>query len=275
MVDFDRLSQSAEARDAARWFRVLVRIGYVAKGLVYLSIGALSAQVAIGLRRETVDQAGVFDVVLEQPFGIAMLLALTLGLVGYAVWRIVQAALDPQGSAKGVKGAAKRLAYGGSGLAYLVFAYAAGRLALTAGRDPFDLSARNWTARLMDQPMGEWLVGLLGLAILGAGIYQGYQGIRVRFCANLEMARMSPLVSGLCLVGGGLGHVARGVVFSIIGVFLVRAALRADPRKAQGIGEALNTLLEQPFGPWLLLGVASGLVVYGLYTFLEAAYHRL
>lgn len=127
----------------------------------------------------------------------------------------------------------------------------------------------------MEQPLGEALVGLLGLALLGAGLYQAYQGLAGRFCARLLMERMNVLSRWACMVGGSVGHLARVVVFGTIGVFLLRAALAANPEKARGIGGALESLLEHALGPWLLLAVAGGLVLYGLYAFLEGFYQRV
>lgn len=269
-----RSLERAGSSPVALSLKVLLWLGYVSKGVVYFAIGALSLRTAFGLGGRTADQSKVFETILDQPFGEIMLAALAFGLVGYALWRGAQALFDLEAEGRGLRASVKRVAYGLSALAYLAFAYTAARL--IDGPPQLDLlSVRGWTSRLLEQPLGPWLVAAAGLAMVGAGAFQLRHGLTATFCHGLDMARMSTAQRRLCLGLGRAGHLARGVVFGLIGLFLLLAGLRSDPREARGIGETLGVLLEQPFGPWLLGTVAAGFMLYGLYSGLEASYHRV
>jgi len=127
----------------------------------------------------------------------------------------------------------------------------------------------------MSQPLGRWVVVAAGAVILGAGLYQFYRAYRADFRDELEIHEMSLREKRWTTHAGRLGYVARGAVFGVIGVFLVQAALQADPQEARGLGGALETLARQPFGPYLLGAVAIGLVAYGAFMFVVARYRRI
>ena len=136
-------------------------------------------------------------------------------------------------------------------------------------------SPDDWTARLMAQPFGRWLVVIAGAVIVGAGLYQFYKAYKADFRDELNLGAMSGRVKTWTTRSGRLGYAARGVVFGVIGIFLVQAALQTDPDEARGLGGALNTLASQPFGPYLLGAVALGLVAYGIFMFVMARYRRI
>ena len=264
------------ARQASPWITALGRLGFACKGIVYLIIGVLAAQLAMGEGGATTDAQGVLVRVLEAPFGKFGLGLVTVGLAGYVLWRLVQAVLDTDGKGNDASGLWARGGYLVSGIIHLTLALAALRLLLggessTGG----DQSAQDWTARLLAQPFGVLLVVLLGLAVLGSAAFQFYRAYKADFRKELRNDEMGPHEQEFATRTGRLGHAARGVTFGLIGLFLVVAAVRQNPAEARGLAGALDTLLQQAYGPILLVLVAGGLAAYGLYMFVEARYRRM
>ena len=127
----------------------------------------------------------------------------------------------------------------------------------------------------MEYPLGRWLVAGVGLGILGAGVFNVWRGLGGRFRKNLKRRKMSDTEDRVFTLVGMVRHLARGIVFGLIGFFLVRAAWQYDPNEAIGLDGALAKLLRQGYGDTLLGLVASGLIAYGLYCFVEARYREL
>lgn len=271
----DQAEQAARQAAANPWVERLARLGFVAKGIVYITIGALAIQAALGSGGATTDSRGAIETLGQQPFGRVLLGVLAVGLLGHALWRFVEAAVDPERSGTAAKGLARRIGYAGIGVAYIGLALTAVQL-MRGADDAGGDSTAGWTARLMDEPFGRVLVGLIGLGVIGVGLYQFYQAYSAKFKQKLKLGEMSGTEQQWTIRSGRFGHAARGVVFGIVGGFLVQAALQYDPQKAQGLGGALQALAErQPFGPWLLGIVAVGLVAYGVYMLISARYRRI
>jgi hypothetical protein len=269
------VEQHAEraARKASPWVKRLARVGYVAYGTVYLLVGALALQAAFGGGGAT-GQEGALRSILVAPLGRVLLCLIALGLLAYAAWRLYQGIVDPENEGGDARGVVKRLDHGLNGLFHAVLALSAGQLALGSGGGGGG-SPDDWTATLMSQPLGRWVVVAAGVVILGAGLYQFYKAYRADFRDELKTHEMSLREKRWTTHAGRLGNAARGAVFCVIGVFLVQAALQADPQEARGIGGALETLARQPFGPYLLGAVAVGLVAYGAFMFVMARYRRI
>ncbi len=257
-------------RAASPWIEGLARLGYVARGVVYLIVGGLAAQAAGGTRGRTADAEGAFSTVLRQPLGKFLLGVLALGLLGYSVWRFVQAIKDPEH-----EGLGKRLGSFLNGVVHVSLAVAAVGMLTGAAWGGGGEGAQDWTARLMALPTGIWLVGALGAAVAGFGLYQLYGAWTVKLDEELDLYRMTGTVRQWTVRFGRFGMAARGVVFGLIGVSLLLAASQADPSEARGLGEALRALRGHAYGPWLLGGVAFGLVAYGLYQCIAARYCRI
>lgn len=262
-------------REASPWIEGLGRFGYAAKGVVYVTIGILAVQAALGRGGGMTDQQGALGRIAEAPFGQALLVLLTIGLLGYAVWRFVQAAEDTEGKGSEPQGLFARAVYAGVGLVYLGLAFAALRLLQGAGGGGGGQQAQDWTARLMGQPLGQWLVGLAGLAVVGNGLYQLYRAYSAEFRDKLRTDELDANQVDWVTKLGRAGYAARGVAFGLIGLFLVQAALHREPGEARGLAGALVALAEQPFGPSLLGLVAAGLTAYGAYALVEARYRRM
>jgi hypothetical protein len=268
--------QAAAGAARSPWVRTAARLGYAAIGAVYILLGGLALRVAAGPGGDAPDQQSALQQVLQAPFGRVLLGVIAVGLFGYLLWRIIEAVLDVRGKGGEPKGLATRAGYVGSGLAYGALGLTAARLALgMGGGGSGDGQRQEWTARLMELPLGRWLVALAGLVVIGVGVYQLYKGWSHKFRKDLLYGKMSEGERKLIDPVGVAGHTAHGVVLGLTGVFLVQAALRYNPQEAQGLGGALDELARQPFGPWLLGLVALGLVAYGIYKLAEAKYHMV
>ena len=275
-----RVEQTAKRAAASPWVERLARFGYAAKGAVYIVVGLLAAMAAFGAGGKTTDTRGALATIVTQPFGRVLLGAVAVGLVGYAIWRLVQAGVDAEHKGSEAKGSAIRIGYAISGLVHASLAFTAMQLVLgsesgSSRRGGGDSAPQDWTARLMGQPFGQWLVALLGAVIIGIGLSQLYKAYTAKFREKLKLSEMSNTEQTWATRSGRLGFAARGVVFGVIGTFLILAALRSDPSQSRGLGGALRALEQQSFGSLILGVVAIGLVAYGVFMFVAARYRRI
>lgn len=256
------------------WVERLARFGYTAKGVVYSIVGLLAAQAALSTGGKTTDTQGALQAIVTQPFGKFLLGLVAIGLIGYVVWRFVQAIKDPENKGTDAKGLAQRLGYAVNGLIYASLALSAMQMFLGTGGSNSN-STQDWTARLLAQPFGQWLVGTIGAFVLGLGFYQFYTAYSAKFRKKLNLAQLSDTEEKWVIWISKFGLAARGIVFCVIGFFLIQAARQSDPSEARGLGEALQVLEQQPYGPWILGVVAVGLVAYGIYMVIQARYSRI
>lgn len=258
------------------WMERIARFGYATKGAVYMVVGALAIRGAFGFGGETTDTRGALQAINDQPFGKFVLGTVAFGLIGYVIWRWIQAIADTDDKGTSLKGILVRIGYVGSGLVYAGLAFTAAKVLIDVG-DP-DSSTQvqqNWVARFLTMPHGGWIVALGGLCVLGFGLYQIYKGISTKFRKHLKLGEMSETEKFWAMLTGRVGYSARGVVFCIVGIFLVQAARHFNPSEAKGLDAALDTLSSWPFGPWVLGTVAAGLFAYGFYMLVEARYRRI
>jgi hypothetical protein len=268
-----RQAQVAAAAPAENhWVRSAARLGYAAIGVVYVLVGVLAVQVALGSGRGTPDKDVALHELLQAPFGRVLLGIVAVGLFGYLIWRMIEAIGDVEGRGNEAKGLAMRAGYAISGLIYGSLGLQAARLALGQGQGQ---EPQDWTARLLGQPFGRWMVGAVGLVVLGVGVYQIYKGWSDLFREKLAMGRMGEAVRRWATWAARLGLSAHGIVLGMIGWFLIRAAVTFNPDEARGLGGALASLASQSYGPWLLAAVAVGLAAYGVYNLVVARYHHL
>ena len=252
---------------------LLPRLGYAARGIVYLIVGGLAVAAALGQGGTITDTHGALEKILRQPLGGVLLAILAAGLIGFALWRLAQSLLDADRHGTDAKALLVRAGLFVSAVLHGALALFAIRLILAAGaHSSGDAAARDWTASLMAQPYGRWLVGAVGAAVIGAGLAQIAKGWTADFARRFDMdardLRWAVPVSRF-------GLTARGVVFAIIGGFLILAALQADSGQAVGLKGALDALRAQPYGTWLLGLVAAGLFAFGGYSLIESAYRRI
>lgn len=271
----EQLAQGV-ARKANPWIEPLGRAGFAAKGLVYGLVGVLALMAAFGLGGETTDAQGALEWITRAPFGRALLAAVAVGLFGYAVWRFVQAGTDTENHGSDAQGLLARGGYAVNGAVYASLAVTAARMALGSDNSASgDQSAQDWTARLLAQPFGPWLVGAAGLVMIGLGLFQLYRAYSADFQRKLKRMEMSTAEDRWITRLGRVGFAARGLVFGLVGTFLIVAAVQTNPEEARGLAGALATLAAQPYGPWLLALVAVGLFAYGLFMLIQARYRRM
>ena len=220
------------------------------------------------------NQQGALQTVAQQPFGKVLLTLVAIGLGGYSLWRLVRAAIGhgPEGSDSGFD----RLAALASGIVY-------GAICCGRGRDPrWGRAEAARAAQEVDRrafsagPRGTWIVGIAGAVMIGVALYQGYRGLTKKFLKDSKVEEMAPGVrrSGSARLGT-VGHLARMVVFGLVGIFLIKAAIDYNPKQAVGLDGALAKIVDHSYGPLLLGVVAAGLIAFALYSLSDARYRRI
>ena len=255
---------------------MLARAGYAAKGVVYALVGALALLASAGRGGSTTGSRGALRSLLDHSYGQLILAVIAVGLGGYALWCFVRALLDPERDGTGAKGVARRLGNFGKGVVHAALVVAVvGMMRGTSGGGDDDRGVRDWTAWLMSFPLGIWLVGIVGASVVVYGLRQLYRAWTIDLDDRLNLGRMSPALHNWTIRFSRFGMAARGVVFGVIGAFLIVAALHANPAEAKGVGGALRTVQQQAYGPILLAAVALGLIAYGAYQLILARYRRI
>ena len=254
-----------------RWVGRLGRAGLVAKGVLYVVVGTLAVKVAFGARDQEADKEGVLRTIAVQPFGRGLLTALAVGFFGYALWRLAQGVFDRDakgGDAPGLVQRAGSVLRGAwwAGLGVLTVAKLVG--AGSGGTNEEDRT----TAGVLGLPFGRYLVFAVAAGFLGAAAWNGYRAVTCNFRKRLRTEQMGEAEETAATGAGIVGHLARLVVFGLIGLFLAKAAWEFDPQEARGLDAALREVAAQPYGAFLLGAVAIGLLAYGAYCFVQARY---
>jgi Domain of Unknown Function (DUF1206) len=268
----------ADAQAGRGWYAILARTGLVAKGVSYGIVGILAIKLALGDGGHATSRAGALQSLAGQAFGKVMLALLALGFAAYAIWRFVQAVAEPVDAGDGeTKGTAKkwgkRAGYVGRGLIYAGLTASTVKILLGSGGGQSQTGkAHKTTAMVLSWPAGTWLVGIAGAVIVGMGLWNLYRGVARKFEDRWRTGEMGEQARKWGARAGLVGHVARAVVFSLIGIFLVRAAIDYNPKDAIGLDGALRKLAHAGYGPYLLGLTAAGLVAYGLYCLVDARY---
>ena len=263
-----------QARRHGPWLVRFARAGYAAKGIVYLVIGSLAVLAAVGAGGGTTDARGALRVIGERGPGPWLLALMGVGLVGFALWSLVAAALDAEDRGSDAKGVAMRLGRAVRGLFYGALGIEALRIVThraTGGGD----GAAHWSARLLAMPWGRWLVVLAGAGVIGYALYQLWRGAHKNLRKHLRLGDDAATVGPWVVRLARFGIVARGVVFLLMGWFLVRAGLERDAGRAGGMDESLATMAAHAYGPALLAIVAVGLVAYGVWELANARYRHI
>jgi Domain of Unknown Function (DUF1206) len=256
-----------------KWAERLTRLGLGARGVLYIVIAILAFRIAFGHFEDQASQNGALNEIASQPGGKVLVWVIAVGLVAYALWRLLSAALggrvDPVATdaKQRVKALGEGIGYGA--IAIIAIKVAAGAASKSGG------GGQKQTAMVLSWPGGQLLVGLVGIVALGIGAFFVYDGVKADFTKELKLGGMSRNARKAVVTLGRVGRIAQGVVFGIIGVLIVVAAVQYDPDQAKGLDGALKTLVGQPYGPWLLGAVALGLLAYGLYGLAEARFRKV
>ena len=273
-------SMQAEARSAGRQathsmaFEALARIGFLARGVIYATIGVLAIQVAMHSTQKRTDQKGAMETIDHQPFGHWLLIAVAVGLGGYALWRFVQAIFGQGPEGGGDHSTMGRIIAAASGVAYAGMCALAISILLGSSSQSSS-SPHKSAAGVLGWPAGQYLVGAAGVVFICVGLYQGYKGISKKFLEEDKTEKMGPTARRWITVMGVIGHLARMVAFGLIGLFVLRAAIDYAPKKAVGLDGALASLAHQTYGQFLLGVVAAGLIAFGIYSIADARYRRI
>jgi len=262
-------------REAAssQWMVWLARAGLTARGVNYLLIGALAVAIGLGSRGKEADRLGALRYVAGKPGGAAGLWLLAVGFAALTVWRLAEAGYGQSGP-DGHK-ARKRL---GSLASAVLYGFICGSIVtflLGVSQTSGNSQSKDVTAQLMAHTGGRWLVLATGVGVVVAGIVIIVGAVRKTFARQLRLTEMSPGTRHVVETLGRVGGTARGIVFGVVGVFLIVAAATFDANKAQGLDGALRKIAATPLGPWLLVAVALGLVTFGVYCCCEARWRKV
>ena len=262
--------RGGEQLAGARALGWMARAGLVARGAVYFVIGLLALELAIGEGGKATDQEGAMKAIAAQSFGKVLLILLAIGLAGYALWRLTRAIVGH--GAEQTDSGADRVAAAASGIAYAALCVIAiGILSGSGGSS----SPKETTGGILSWSIGPALVVIAGLAMIGVAGYQAYKGLGKKFLEDANTDQMSQPVERAYTALGVFGHVARAVVFALVGYGLVKAAIEYDPKEAVGLDGALRQLAHASFGPILLGIVAVGLAGFAVYSIVDARYRKV
>jgi hypothetical protein len=279
---------AADANATARrwanspWADRLARLGFCARGVVYIVVGLLAFQIARegGGSDEEASKDGALRAIAERSFGSTLLVILAIGLAGYVLWRLSEAIWGKRDEEDERKRTLKRLGSAAKAVLYAAFLISTVRFLMegspsSSGGGGGSEQESSATARLLELPAGQWVVGAIGAAILGGGVYLLYRGIAQKFEKHLDSSQMSPRTEQVVGVIGTIGMAARGVVFGLIGLLVIKAALDFDPDEARGLDGTLHLIAQQTYGQVLLTLAAFGLICFGVYSLAEARYREL
>jgi hypothetical protein len=252
----------------------LARLGYASKALIYVIVGGLAAAAAANRGGRITDTSGALRVILRQPFGRALLIVLAIGLCGYALWRFLDAFVDPDRHGTDFKGLTVRIGNVLRGSIYGALGVEAFRLARGLGASGGG-EAQLWTARIMDLPLGSWLVGIAGVIIATFGISQIVGAVRLHIDRLIDLSAVPAALRGFAVRVSRFGVGARGVIIVVLGTFLVRAAMTHDPSEVHGTRQSVLEIANAVQGRWLLAAMAAGLIAYGIDQALHARCRRI
>jgi Domain of Unknown Function (DUF1206) len=263
-----------DIHDAARspGLRMLARLGLVARAIIYLLIGWVGLLIAAGQPATEADQRGAMQELIRHAGGAVLLWLVTVGLVGYALWRFSEAAFGVIGEDSDKK--APRVESFARGCVYAFLAATALNLLFSSGGGSQASDQQQLTARVLAHPWGRWLVGAVGLIVAVVGLVAVVQGVRRRFEKYLSSGQIPQQIRPVVRWLGVIGTVARGLVFTLVGIFVIRAAVDYDPGKARGLDGVLRSLAHTSAGPWLLVAASIGLILFGVYGLAEARWRR-
>jgi hypothetical protein len=264
-------------RKAGPYIENIARFGIAARGVTYLLLGGLATLAAIGLRGRMASTGGMLEVLIGRPIGWIIFMGLAVGFGGFGFWQWVRAIRDPDRVGKDWPAIGKRLAWFWSGIVNFTMVFLAIRIAMSGRSRDFsgDSNAQSWVKLAMQYPLGRWAVAGTGAGMIIYGISEIVCATRMDPNEMLHRSELSPRVRGWVCWIGRFGIMARGIVFALIGMFLMLAAWYQQPRVAKGQGGVLNVLEHQQYGPALLAVVAGGLIAYGGYALVLARYRRI
>lgn len=255
----------------------IARAGLIAKGIVYCLFGVITFMAAFNINGQSANDTGkrqVFEFVYRQTGGQILLAIIALGLACYTIWRLIQTFADTEDKGKDAKGIAIRGRYLFSGAVYGALAFTVVRmlwLSSSSSGSGGDTN-RDVAAKLLSQPMGQWLAGVAALIIAGIGIYQIYYGWSEKYKKHVDKVIGDARKQKILLGSGKLGYMARGIVWLLIAWLFLKAAINANAGEAGNTSKAFSFVSESGYGSYLLGAISFGLICYGIFSFVRAGY---
>jgi Domain of Unknown Function (DUF1206) len=267
----DRARREGDQLAAARPLGWLARAGLIARGLVYFVIGILALKLALGDGGKATNQQGALKTIADRSFGETLLILVAIGLAGYALWRLVRAAVGH--GAEQRDSASDRIAALASGIAYGILCVTA--VKILTGSSTGSGTPKEATGGVLGWSGGTVLVAIAGAVLIGVAAYQAYKGLAKKFLDDAKTGEMGPGVRKGYTALGVVGHVSRAVIFALVGYGLIKAAIDYDPDEAIGLDGALRNLANSTYGPALLGFVAAGLTAFAVYSIVDSRYRRV
>ncbi len=253
----------------------LTRLGYAVKGFLYVGIGLISIAGALGKSNTPADQLGAIAEFSKLKYAEPVLWIILIGLVSYSLWGLIRAVLDPFHKGSDMEGLLTRGGYLVSAATYASFVVPTYQFLSGVRQGTGSNTTVELVSKIMNMPLGRWIVAAVGLSAIAAGIYQIVSGINMDFDQRFKPYALSADQLRIAKQVGRFGTIARGVVFALAGFFLALAGFRASPGSARGFDGALDYLATQPYGIYLLFIVALGLIAFGIYSLMSAAWFKL
>lgn len=261
-------SDTAEQVNDSKWMDWAIRAGLVAYGVVHLLIAWLAIQLALGDKEDQASNSGALHYLAQQPLGGVLVWLIAIGMFLLVVWRLLEAAFDYDDETDDTKRWRKRATSLGKAILYGALAWSAFKTATGSGGGKG--GSDSTTAKIMDLPGGQLIVGVIGLAIIGYGGFLVYRGWTEKFREHLDAQGQAGKDGSLYVTAGKIGYIAKGIAIAIVGGLFVYAAITHEAKKSGGLDQALSTVLEQPFGQVLLIAMGLGIAGYGVFCFARA-----
>jgi len=260
-------------KEKEKWLIYVGRVGYTAKSVIYAVLGFLIVYAAYySTDVNHISKKTVFGKILASPFGNISLIALIIGLMCYVAWRFIQGIFNTSQLSNKPKDLVLRFFYFVSAMLYCSVAYTAYSALTWTSKSG---KGQSMTAKLMGYEWGIWLLGALGLIVIGFGFIQLKHAIKIDFMDKFDRAKMSGHELNATRKVGRFGFAARSVIYWLVGYFIIYAAYSKNPNEAGGLGKALSTLLEQPFGVYLLGTMGLGMACFSIFCAFEARYRKI
>jgi hypothetical protein len=257
------------------WLERSARLGYVVRGLLYGAMGVFGMGFAVGLLQTTTDQRGALALLRGNPFAVLVFAAVVVGLLGYSLWGFIRAVYDPLHRGDDVQGIAARLGFAWSGLSYAGLLVVTVQFMVGRSKGEGTDSVTSTIAFIMAHPFGIALTVVIGVIAVLMGLGQFVDGVRAGFRKDMKRSEMSKEEERIAEALGRFGMFARGVIFTLLGAFIIQAAIKHDPSRAHGMGAAFQDLAREPGGHLLLFVVSAGFVALGLHSIASARWIRM
>ena len=256
-------------------FERLARFGYVVRGLLYGAMGASGMGFALGIWHRTTDQRGALQLLEGNPLKTVAVVAVVAGLAAYSLWGFVRAVYDPLHRGDQPQGIVARLGFAWSGLSYAGLLLFTVQFLLGVNKGDGADSIEKPIRYLMAHPFGIAITIVVGVVAVLAGLGQFVDAVVAGFRKDLNHRKMSKEEEVVADTLGRFGMFSRGVIFTMLGGFIIEAALRHDPAKARGMGFALQTLAQEPGGHLILFIVSAGFIALALHSFACARWIKM